>query len=109
MNNKTFENQPISIFAGNYPVENENLILEEEVVAGDVIGVDENCQFGKFGEDYPQVFGVALEDSGVKVSTGEIFVTAILTGTLNGAFVQLPEGEEDKTKIELRKLGIFIK
>lgn len=107
MNNKFFSREEQGIF-GSYPVLTDDLTVKTEIEAGDIIGVAENGDYGKYSaETYKQVYAIAYNQAKANEKC-----VAILSACVLESFVKFPEkAAEKKLKIkqELKKVSIFIK
>lgn len=109
-NNQKFSNEERQIFYGNYPLVSESLPLKTSVEEGDVIGVDEAGNYGKYDEStYTTPYAIAYE--GATFSSDPVNCTCLLSAYVVEKFVKLPQdaGKKLKLKQELRKIGLFIK
>lgn len=110
MNNTKFTNEEKQIFYGDYPLVVQSLPVKSTVVAGDVIGVDAEGNYGKYDEaTYTTPYAVATQ--GVTFSSDPVNCECILAAYLMESFVLLPEDTSKKLKLkqELRKIGIFLR
>lgn len=110
MNNTKFTNEEKQIFYGDYPLVAQSLPLKTTVVAGDVIGVDAEGNYGKYDEaTYTTPYAVATQ--GVTFSSDPVNCECILAAYLMESFVLFPEDTSKKLKLkqELRKIGIFLR
>lgn len=110
MNNTKFTNEEKQIFYGDYPLVAQSLPVKSTVVAGDVIGVDAEGNYGKYDEvTYTTPYAVATQ--GVAFSSDPVNCECILAAYLMESFVLLPEDASKKLKLkqELRKIGIFLR
>lgn len=106
-NNVKFTNKEKQIFFGDYPLVSVPLTVKTAVKAGDVIGVAENGEYGKYGEvTYKSPYAIAYEAGEANKAC-----SAILTAYLLESFVLLPEDATEKLKLkqELRKIGLFLR
>lgn len=110
MNNTKFTNEEKQIFYGDYPLVAQSLPLKTTVVAGDVIGIDAEGNYGKYDEvTYTTPYAVATQ--GVTFSSDPVNCECLLAAYLMESFVLLPEDASKKLKLkqELRKIGIFLR
>lgn len=107
-NNTVFTNKEKQIFTENYPLISEEGLVKTAVVAGDVIGMDTTGNLGKYDKSvtYTTPYAVAYEDTAANKKC-----PLIVTACLMEDFVKLPADATEKRnlKLELRKLGIFIR
>lgn len=110
MNNTKFTNEEKQIFYGDYPLVAQSLPVKSTVVAGDVIGVDAEGNYGKYDEaTYTIPYAIATQ--GVTFSSDPVNCECLLAAYLMESFVLLPEDASKKLKLkqELRKIGIFLR
>lgn len=106
-NNVKFTNKEKQIFFGDYPLISVPLTVKTAVKAGDVIGVAENGDYGKYADTtYTAPYAIAYEDG-----EANKVCSAILTAYLLESFVLLPQDAAKKLKLkqELRKIGLFLR
>lgn len=104
MDNKIYKEEDKRIFSGSFPIETTELKVVTQVEEGDIIGVSASNTFGKYdGSTYPTVYAIAYTGAQASGTT-----TAILTGGVIKEFIKL-QSQEAKFRVELRKIGIFIK
>lgn len=106
-NNVKFTNKEKQIFFGDYPLVSVPLTVKTAVKAGDVIGVADNGDYGKYADTtYTAPYAIAYEDGEANKAC-----SAILTAYLLESFVLLPQDAAKKLKLkqELRKIGLFLR
>ena len=110
-NNQKFSNEERQIFYGNYPLVSESLPLKTSVEEGDVIGVDEAGNYGKYNKSVTYTTPYAIAYEGATFSSDPVNCTCLLAAYVVEKFVKLPENASEKLKLkqELRKIGLFIK
>ncbi|MGL4934637.1 MAG: hypothetical protein ACRC51_04110 [Cetobacterium sp.] len=110
LNSKSYTNDEKYVFAGDYPVATTQAICNEKIEEGEIVGYDNNFEFGKYGDVYTNIYGIAFKNSGKKTGDDtKEYCEVLLTGEFHSSFVVIPKGKESEIKTKLRNISIFIK
>lgn len=110
LNSKFYTNDEKYMFAGDFPVVTAEATCNEKILQGEVIGYNNAFEFGKYGDTYTNIYGIAFKDSGKKIGDDtKEYCEVLLTGEFHNSFIVIPEGKESEIKTKLRNINIFIK